>query len=341
MVITAQKPGGFSMYGFDGIFHTEIMKSLINNVNNSNINHAYIFEGSEGLGKKNAARLFACAAVCRSARSAPCGICPCCIQAKASSSPDIKIINTGDKKSIGVDKIKDEIVKDVIVKPFSAERKVYIIEDAHLMTEPAQNAFLKVLEEPPAYALFILTVSDLPLILNTIISRCTIVRFPPLPEDQIKTYIKEKYPDDSNDARIDFIAKYSGGIPKNADDIIADPDLEIIRQRLAENTRLLFSKNKLDSFRIADFFEEYKSRASDIMLIWQQMLRDIMLLQENSDIIINADMRGQLENFALYTDEKKIIYALSRLTLSIKMLTKYVNLRAVVLNFTLSVKRFE
>lgn len=326
------------MYGFDGVFHTEIMKNLINNI--SNINHAYVFEGSRGLGKRNAARLFACAAVCRSTNSVPCGICPCCIQAKAASSPDIKIINTGNKKSIGVDTIRDELVRDVAVKPFSAARKVYIIEDAHLMTEQAQNAFLKILEEPPSYALFILTVSDLSLILSTVISRCTIVRFPPLPEEQIKAYIKEKYPDE-NDAHIDFIAKYSGGIPKNADDMTADPDFETIRRRLADNTRLLFSQNKLDSFKIADFFEEYKSRASDITLIWQKMLRDIVLLQEDSDIIINSDMRGQLAEFARYTDEKKVIYALSGLTLLVKMLAKYVNLRAAVLNFALSVKRFE
>ncbi|MCH5186558.1 MAG: DNA polymerase III subunit delta, partial [Oscillospiraceae bacterium] len=104
------------MYGFDNVFHRDIMKNLIDNINNSDINHAYIFEGSIGLGKKSAARLFACSAVCNTA-TAPCGICPNCIQAKAGSSPDIKIINSGDKKSIGTDKIREEIIADVSIKP--------------------------------------------------------------------------------------------------------------------------------------------------------------------------------------------------------------------------------
>lgn len=325
------------MYGFDGIYHTDIMDNLIKNINNSNINHAYIFEGGEGLGKKNCARLFACTAICKNTKSAPCGICNNCIQAKAGSSPDIKIINIGNKKSIGTDIIKEKIVGDIFIKPFSASHKVYIIEDAHLMTEAAQNAFLKVLEEPPEYALFILTVSDISLMLNTIASRCTVIRFPPLSDNQMRKYITEKYPDED---RIDFLVKYSEGIPKNADDIITNADFEIIRQRLAEITELLFSQNKLDAFKIVDFFEEYKSNAFDIIQLWQKIIRDIMLLQENSDIIINVDMREKLEKSALYIDEKKVIYALSKLTSSMKMLAKYVNLHAVILNFTLSVKRF-
>ncbi len=326
------------MYGFDNIFHTDIMKNLINNVKKSNIHHAYIFEGSEGLGKKNAAALFACAVICKNSSSAPCGICSGCIQARAGSSPDIKVISKGDKKSIGVDKIREEIIEDVIIKPFSSMYKVYIIEDAHLMTEGAQNAFLKVLEEPPSYTVFILTVSDSSLMLNTVYSRCVAVRFPPLSDSDMLEYIKNKYPDET---RLDFLVKYSEGIPKNADDIISDPDFEFIRQKLADITSYLFSQSKYDAFKIAEFFEEYKSSAYAVFSLWQKIIRDIVIIQEDSDIIINSDMRESLSELALYTDEKKVIYAVSRLTLAMQMLKRYVNLRAVVLNLALSVKNYK
>ncbi|MCH5185227.1 MAG: hypothetical protein J1F64_03790, partial [Oscillospiraceae bacterium] len=242
---------------------------------------------------------------------------------------------SGDKKSIGTDKIREEIIGVVSIKPFSASYKVYIIEDAHLMTEAAQNAFLKVLEEPPSYALFILTVSDISLMLRTVFSRCSIVRFPPLSDNLMREYISKKYPDET---RTDFIVKYSEGIPQNADNIISNPDFELIRQKLVKLTRMLFSQKKTDIFKIADFFKEHKDDAYDIMYLWQKIIRDIVFIQENSDIIINADIKDDLSEIALYTDEKKTVYAVSRLTYAMYMLKRYVNLRAVILNLSLSVK---
>jgi len=326
------------MYGFNNIFHIDIMKNLIENIHRGNINHAYIFQGNEGLFKKDAARLIACSVLCRNQFSAPCGVCSQCTTVKAGTSPDIKIINKGKAKSISVEKVRDEIVNDILIKPFAADYKVYIVEDAHTMTESAQNAFLKVLEEPPSYAVFILTVSDMELMCRTIISRCAIIRFPPLSDKVILDYISSKYPDTENK---DLIVNFCEGIPKNADIIISDPDFEIIRNKLVDMTALLFSVKNYDAFKIADFFDIYSDNAAMLLSMWQKLLRDIVLIQENSNILINSDLKDELKHFALYTDEKKTVYAAVQLTESMQMAKRYVKLRSNILAFVLSVKKLK
>lgn len=139
--------------------------------------HAYILSSPDREESLRAARRMAAAAVCQRGGQEPCGQCRHCRKALAGIHPDIITLRrlTDDKgkqkREIGVDQIR-WLSADAVVLPNEAERKVYILEEADTMNLSAQNAALKLLEEPPAGALFLLTAANPGLLLPTVRSRC-------------------------------------------------------------------------------------------------------------------------------------------------------------------------
>lgn len=145
------------------------------------LSHAYIFHGKKGVGKTTMAIEFAKAILCQN--HSACGVCPACKQFYSTS--DVHIVE-GDK-SIAVETVR-QITAEIFLKPFHFPKKIYIIKDADKMTVQAQNALLKVFEEPPSYAILILVTSNVSMLLPTILSRGTEVRFQPLTQRELKEY---------------------------------------------------------------------------------------------------------------------------------------------------------
>ena len=138
-------------------------------IDSNRLSHAYIAAGS-------AADELAMAAVCSGRGKRPCMACAHCKKSSRGIHPDIiNIEKPKDRREIVVDQIR-QLKKDVIVVPNEAEKKVYIINDAHLMNISAQNAFLRILEEPPAHAVFILKTDNLVELLPTVRSRCVALK---------------------------------------------------------------------------------------------------------------------------------------------------------------------
>jgi len=158
--------------------------------------HAVLLEGESGSGKKTFARLIAAAAVCSDTDS-PCGTCRHCKKAAEGVHPDIMLIDGGGSaKNVNVDAIRD-IRSSAHVKPNEAERKVYILADAQNMTVQAQNALLKVLEEPPKGVMFILTCDNHSRLLETIVSRVTMLRIENPPIEACIAALRTLAPDHS------------------------------------------------------------------------------------------------------------------------------------------------
>lgn len=135
---------------------------------------ALVIEGEDGIGKKTLAKLIAAALVCRG-ENKPCKACPQCRKAYEGVHPDIsEYSGSGGANSFHIDTVRD-IIRDVYIRPNEASRKIYILENAHTMSIPAQNAILKVLEEPPEYVVFILTVRSKSMLLDTVLSRAVTV----------------------------------------------------------------------------------------------------------------------------------------------------------------------
>ena len=170
----------------------EIKYLLENMFTQGRLPHAIILQGEDGLGKHTLAEILAAAAVCSAGEEAPCGKCPGCIKAAAGSHPDIhRAQGTGASRSFHVEEIRF-IRSDVYKKPHEARHRVYLLFGAHTMSVQAQNALLKVLEEPPEYALFILTCPSASALLPTVCSRAQIFTLTPPPfEEAVETALKK------------------------------------------------------------------------------------------------------------------------------------------------------
>lgn len=164
----------------------------------NSLSHAYILLGAKGTGKHTLANLIAAAINCEKRAgnddAIPCGICSSCKKILANNSADlIYISREKDKASIGVDPIRF-IKTDVSVFPNDGDFKVYVIDEAHLMTPQAQNALLLTLEEPPSYVVFILLCEHTETILETIKSRAPILRMKTPQKSEAVEYLKEHHP---------------------------------------------------------------------------------------------------------------------------------------------------
>ncbi len=146
------------------------------------VGHAYLFSGPRGVGKTTTARLIAMTANCQSAGSKPCGECESCLSVRAGNHPDVLEIDAASNN--GVDDVRD-LREKVGLSAMRGGKKIYILDEAHMMTKAAFNALLKTLEEPPEHVIFILATTEPEKILPTIMSRCQHYRFRRLTDDEI------------------------------------------------------------------------------------------------------------------------------------------------------------
>lgn len=149
-----------------------LKEQLLPRLSGGNLGHALILSGPAGSGKHALTAILSRAMVCDSAGTKPCGICPACKKALAGIHPDIITVRPEpEKKAISVDQIR-EMRADAHIRPNEAPRKVYVLELADQMNDSAQNAMLKLLEEGPAYAAFLLIAENPGGLLTTVRSRC-------------------------------------------------------------------------------------------------------------------------------------------------------------------------
>ncbi|MBI5363454.1 MAG: DNA polymerase III subunit gamma/tau, partial [Planctomycetes bacterium] len=145
--------------------------------------HAYLFHGPRGTGKTTSARIFAKALNCeRGPTPEPCGECERCQAADANAEADLIELDAASNR--GIDAMRD-LLSQVSYAPMRARFKVYILDEAHMLTKEASNALLKTLEEPPPHVKFFLATTEPEKLLTTIRSRCQIVQLAPLAEKQI------------------------------------------------------------------------------------------------------------------------------------------------------------
>ncbi len=153
----------------------QVASFFINTIKYNKISHAYLFSGPRGTGKTSMARLFAKILNCTDKTSyEPCGLCNNCVEFERGSAVDIIEMDAASNRKI--DDIRS-LRDDVAFMPINGRYKIFILDEAHMLTTEAANAFLKTLEEPPPYVIFILATTEHHKIPATILSRCQLVKF--------------------------------------------------------------------------------------------------------------------------------------------------------------------
>ncbi|MFA5801715.1 MAG: DNA polymerase III subunit delta' [Thermoleophilia bacterium] len=173
----------------DGLIGQEhASKFLAAAINQGQPSHAYLFQGPVGVGKHAAALKFAAALCCE---EGGCGVCPSCEKAARGVHPDIDVIESVGA-FITVDQVR-EINRNLNLRPHESRARVFIINGAGKFNAESANAFLKSLEEPPAFVFFLLLASREDHVLPTLVSRCQTVRFGAVPADDIETFLLKEY----------------------------------------------------------------------------------------------------------------------------------------------------
>ncbi len=194
-----------------------IVRTLKNAIERNRVAHAYLFAGSRGTGKTTIARILARALNCeRGPTSEPCGECASCKSILAGTSLDVLEIDGASTR--GIDDIR-QLRGDVKLASTGGRKKVYIIDEVHMLTPPAFNALLKTLEEPPAHVIFVLATTDPQKVPETILSRCQRFNFARIRAraavGRLRTVVDGEGLSISDDALM-ILARRSGGALRDA-----------------------------------------------------------------------------------------------------------------------------
>lgn len=271
----------------DIIGHEDIIKTLKKSIENKNINHSYLFEGEEGIGKKMVAYVFSKTLLCKEKGLEPCNNCTSCSKFDSGNHPDFHIIEP-EKKSINIDVVRD-LIKKMSTSPFESNKKIFLIEDSDLMRVEGQNAILKTLEEPPHYVNIILISSKPNNLLSTILSRVQSIKFYPIKPKKVVEFLLNTY--DLDEEKIRFVAELTkGGIGKSKK-LIEKEDFFEMRDWIIKTMIDLGNGDKTKVFNSMEVFEKHKESIDDILDIIIYWFRDLIIYKEvgKSSLIINQD----------------------------------------------------
>lgn len=174
---------------FDEVVYQEFVVSTLKNaIELGKVSHAYLFTGPRGVGKTSLARIFSKALNCKSPAGVnPCNVCENCIEITNGMSSDVVEIDGASNR--GIDEIR-QLRESVKFVPLKSKYKLYIIDEIHMLTDPAFNALLKTLEEPPSHVIFLMATTDAHKIPATILSRCQKFDFKKIPYDFMLSYLE-------------------------------------------------------------------------------------------------------------------------------------------------------
>lgn len=297
-IVSARKyrPQNFSTV----VGQAHITTTLKNAIRNNQLAHAFLFCGPRGVGKTTCARILAKTINCenRGADGEACNECPSCVSFNDGGSLNIHELDAASNNS--VDDIR-ALVEQVRFAPQAGKYKVYIIDEVHMLTSQAFNAFLKTLEEPPSYAIFILATTEKHKILPTILSRCQIFDFKRITTNDTVHHLEEICGKESIRAErpaLQVIAQKSEGCMRDS--------LSILDKIVSFTNGELTYQNTLEHLNILD--ADYYFKLTECML--QQDLSGAMLLYDDinkkgfeGDLVLNG-FAEFLRNLLICKDEK-------------------------------------
>ena len=318
--------------------HTDIIEYMKTAVSQNKVSHAYILNGERGSGKKMLAKLFAQSLQCEAGGEEPCNECHACKQAMSGNHPDIIRVVHEKPNSISVDDIRRQVNDDIQVKPYSGKYKIYIIPEADLMTVQAQNAILKTIEEPPAYAVIFLLAENAESLLPTIRSRCVMLKLRNVKDALVKKYLMEHM--QIPDYKADVCTAFAQGNIGRATMLAESEHFNEIKDEA-----LMLLKN-IDTMELDETIEAVKRIYAyklevvdyfDFMMIWY---RDVLIYKatKNIDRMIFSDQLDYIKERAKKSSYEGIETILKALESAKARLKANVNFELVMELLLLTIK---
>lgn len=271
------------MAGFKNIIGNEqIIEHLKNAIAMDKVSHAYIVNGPDKSGKMMLAEAFATALQCENGGNEPCLVCHSCKQAAGRNQPDIIYVRHEKPNTISVDDIRTQLNNDIVIKPYSSKYKIYIVDEAEKMNAQSQNALLKTIEEPPAYAIILLLTTNADNFLPTILSRCVTLNIKVVPDEQIKKFLMEQY--QVPDYQADICVAFAQGNVGKAILLASSENFNDLKESALQLIKRLNDIDLYEMMEAVKQISDYKLQINDyfdLIMIWY---RDVLFYKATIDV---------------------------------------------------------
>lgn len=311
-----------------------------------NLRHAYLITGAEGVGRETLALAFVKALNCLNPPSKGnfCGECQPCRQIEAQAFPDLSILRVAE----GARELKIEQVRamqqSLALAPYQSKYRVVLIPDFQRATTGASNALLKSLEEPPSRAILILTADARESLLETIASRCEVVRLRPMPIDDLAKELQTRHGLGEEEAR--ELAQLAGGRVGTALRYLRDEELLEKYHNALDQLEDLLGMNFRSRLKYVEKLQRVKGQAREsysfLIATWLTFWRDVLICSEAGEVpLVNLEKEELIRRTAAGMSLQKAAGILKQHEEALTMLDQYVNPRLILENLLLNLPHLE
>jgi len=304
------------------IGHDWAVDLLSRALRNERLAHAYLFAGLEHIGKDTLAVEFAAALNCTGSEP-PCGECATCRRTLTGAHPDVINVVPQNGK-IKIEQIR-ELQHQVALSPYEGRVRVCLISNMQLATTEAANALLKSLEEPPARVIFLLTATNIDLLLPTVVSRCQVLQLRPVASDIIQNALQEH--EGQTEQQAELLSRLAAGRIGWAIAAARNPDLLAAYRKQVDGLERMLGHSRAERLRTAENFAK-RENLKEILQVWQIWWRDVVLVASaNEGLVTNMDQLEALRNTAYEVGLSAAAHAYQDTSDAMVMLEQNVNPR--------------